>query len=124
MTAEAGLSRLKIARRFLEEAKAELAQFDESHDEAVLRLVCEKAWGAIAQALMHAANRDVTHHTDYQRIANDLKRLKKLDVVDAVIVGDRLHSAGFYHGRLSPRAVKDALGIVGRAVDEIGSMFK
>ena len=105
MTTEAGPTRLEIAERFLEEARAELSQYAKSHDEAILRLVCEKTWGAIAQALMHAADRDVTHHTDYQRIANDLKRLKKIDVIDAVIVGDRLHRAGCYHGILSPGAV-------------------
>ncbi|MDG6964988.1 MAG: hypothetical protein JRN27_08160 [Nitrososphaerota archaeon] len=124
MTTEAGPTKLKIARRFLEEARIEMAQYDKSHDEAVLRLVCEKVWGAIAQALMHAADKDVTHHTDYQQIANDLKRSKKVDVINAVIVGDRLHSAGFYHGRLSPGAVEDAMGIVGQAVEEIGSKFR
>ena len=66
----------------------------------------------------------VTRHADYQQTANDLKRLEKADVINAAIVGDRLRSAGFYHGRLSPGAVKDAMGIVGQAVEEIGSRFK
>ena len=123
MTTDAGSTRLEIPGRFLEEARAELAQYDKSHDEATLRLVCEKAWGAIAQGLMYAANKDVTHRTDYQKIANDLKRLKRVDVIKAVIAGDSLHGAGFYHGRLSPDAVRDAVDVVGQAVNEIGSEF-
>ena len=47
-----------------------------------------------------------------------------MDVINAMIVGDRLHSAGFYHGKAPPDSVKDAVEIVGQALKEIASRFR
>lgn len=121
MSSNASPNRMGIARGFLDEARKELQEYEESHNQAILRLVCEKGWGAIAQALMHASGKDVTHHNDYQRIANELKQSRNVDVIDATIIGDRLHSAGFYHGKLSLDTIKESIAVIEQAVDEIDS---
>jgi hypothetical protein len=119
MSSNASPSRLDIAKSFLVEARNELREYEECRDEAILRLVCEKGWGAIAQALMYAVGRDVTHHNDYQKIANELRQSGKFDVIDATLIGDKLHSAGFYHGKLSVNAIKESIAVIEQAVDTL-----
>lgn len=49
---------------------------------------------------VHAVGRDVTHHSDCQKIANDLKQSKNLGIIDSTTIGDRLHSIAFYLSKI------------------------
>ncbi len=111
-------NRLDIAEGFLKEAESELEEYERSRDEVKLRLVCEKGWGAITQALMYAGGEDVTTHKDFDKLANKLK-IQFEGIIEAYLAGDKLHSAGFYHGLLRFETVKDSLGLIKQAITGI-----
>jgi hypothetical protein len=111
-------SRLDIAEGFLEEAELELKEYMESRDEVKLRLVCEKAWGAIAQGLMYASGKDVTKHKSFEKLTDELK---SKEISEAYVAGDKLHSAGFYHGALAFDTVRNSLELIKQAITVIRS---
>lgn len=111
--------RLDLARLFIAASKQELDAYRKSKDEIQYRQACEKAWAAIAQAMMHAYGTSINHHRDYSKFANELKKANKIDLVDAVIIGDKLHSAGFYHGALSQEEVRNAINLIEEKINQI-----
>jgi|GEM_PF-948475 hypothetical protein len=114
-------NRLDIAEGFLKEAESELEEYKKSGDEVKLRLVCEKAWGAIAQGLMYATGKDVTKHKSFEKLVGELK---SEEINEAFVAGDKLHSAGFYHGVLGFDTVKDSLELIKQAITVIRNKRK
>ncbi len=93
------MNRLELAKRFLVEAREALEGFKRTGDEAKKRQACEKGWGAVAQALMHAAGREFYAHREFGNMANELFRKtgdKRFIIWESV--GEALHGGGFYHG--------------------------
>jgi hypothetical protein len=90
---------LKSARSFLAEAREQLREYEKSNDELALGQACEKGWGAVAQALMHAAGKPIESHREFWLIASEvLRKTGNRSLLAGESAGEYLHSAGFYHG--------------------------
>jgi len=92
--------RLQLAQEFFEKAREELESYRREQREVHLREACEKAWAAIAQALMHVAGRPITRHKDFERVARQYWKVYGREPIAGERAGDQLHSGGFYHGAL------------------------
>lgn len=111
--------RLVLARLFINSAREELQEYRDLQSEISYRQACEKAWAAIAQAVMYVHGNSIHHHNEYSKIVNALKKSGEIDLVDAVIVGDQLHSGGFYHGAISVDAVENGIQSIDEKIAEI-----
>lgn len=109
-----------MATAFLVEAFEQLKGYEKTGKEEMLRQACEKGWGAVAQALMHASGKDLTQHREFGQIGKQLTE-KTGDQVFArsEALGEALHAGGFYHGALSPEAVDSALSAVGELITAV-----
>lgn len=110
-----------MAQSFIQEARREFEVYKDIKNELEYRLACEKAWGAIAQAVMYVLKTPITHHKDFSKIASQMKATGRVDLVSAVTVGDRLHSGGFYHGAIADEALTNALDLIDQTIQKIRS---
>ena len=93
-------------------------------EEEKLRQACEKGWGAVAQLLMHASGKELTHHRDFGVVARQLTEKTGNTLIERVeMAGEALHAGGFYHGALSPEAVKAALDMVSDLIKVVEEFF-
>ncbi len=99
--------RLKLAGKFLSEARLELEGFKKTLEDVKLREACEKGWGAMAQFLMYAAGKEITEHRGFSQMASELyRKTGKREIVLTETAAEGLHAAGFYHGALTADAVE------------------
>jgi len=117
------LDKLNLAKEFLADAREELQTYLTTGKEEKLRQACEKGWGAVAQLLMHTSGKDLTHHRDFGVVARQLTEKTGNALIErAEMAGEALHAGGFYHGALSPEAVRVALDMISdliKAVEEL-----
>jgi methylmalonyl-CoA mutase cobalamin-binding subunit len=104
---------------FINEAKTEIENYRKTGNEVSYRQACEKGCGAIAQAIMHVSGHDIYHHKEFSQVASKLKEKGMIDIVDAIAAGDKMHSAGFYHGILSEETVANAIQLIDTAIRQI-----
>ncbi|MFH0775876.1 MAG: PaREP1 family protein [bacterium] len=98
--------RLKLANRFLEEAREELKRYESTKDELFLREACEKGWGVVMTALK-VVNPDIKRHADFGKTATKLaKEHNKMEMVYGESCGEALHRTGFYEGDMDAETVE------------------
>jgi len=118
------LDKLNLAKKFLADAMEEFQTYLITREEEKLRQACEKGWGAVAQILMHASGKELTHHRDFGVVARQLTEKTGNSLIErAEMAGEALHAGGFYHGALSPEAVKAALGVVSDLIEIAEELF-
>lgn len=117
--------RLKLARSFLAEAREQLREYEKSNDELALRQACEKGWGAVAQALMHAAGKPIESHREFGLIASELfKKTGNRRLLTGESAGEYLHSAGFYHGLPMSELILNSLELVEELLKAVESISR
>ena len=117
------LSKLELASKFLADAEEEFQAYLTTGEEEKLRQACEKGWGTVTQLLMHASGKDLTRHRDFGTVAKQLgEKTGNTTFERAEMAGEALHAGGFYHGALSPEAVKAALDMISELLKVIEGM--
>lgn len=103
---------MRLSWQFLDEARRELDHYVKTQDELALRQACEKGWGAVAQALMTAADRPVTSHRDLIIASELFRKTGARAILTGESAGEYLHSAGFYYGLPTAELVLNTLDLI------------
>ncbi|KPV63269.1 MAG: Archaeal PaREP1/PaREP8 family protein [Candidatus Bathyarchaeota archaeon BA1] len=112
-----------MAKKFLADAKEEFQAYLNTGDEEKLRQACEKGWGAVAQLLMHASGKELTHHREFGIVVKQLAEKTGYRIIKrAEMAGEALHAGCFYHGALSPEAVEEALNMISELLKIVESL--
>jgi hypothetical protein len=101
--------KLILAENFLKEGLEELKRYEATKNELFLQEACEKGWGAVAKALK-AVNPKIRRHADFGKTARELaEEYNNEEIFLQEVMGEYLHSRGFYEGSVGLEEAKHGL---------------
>jgi hypothetical protein len=101
--------KLSLAENFLKEGYEELKKYEVSKNELFLQEACEKGWAAVAKALK-AVNPNIKRHADFGKTARELaEEYNNEEIFLQEVMGEYLHSRGFYEGSVGLEEAKHGL---------------
>jgi 3-dehydroquinate synthetase len=117
-------SKLKLAYDYLEEAQAELKNYEATLKELHLWQACEKGWAAVTQALREV-NPEIKKHADFGKTAAKLAEdYKNEEIAHGEACGEMLHSKGFYETSLDFLSIKHGLICIENFLKLIDNIIK